>query len=109
MIVDVKMTVRIPPNLHKRLKQRALVSSQSLNSVIIDALQQSVDQDEKLYETQEDHAWRLLREKGLWEPLGPIWDEYLKDASEISHAELREMMKDVPPLSEIIIEDRGPR
>ena len=109
MTVDVKMTVRIPPNLHKRLKIRAQASSQSLNSVIVDALQQSIDQDEKLYETQEEHAWRLLREKGLWEPLGPIWDDYLKDAPEISHEELREMMKGVPPLSKIIIEDRGPR
>ena len=109
MTVDVKMTVRLPNKLHKRLKQRAQSENQSLNAVIVEALQQSIEQEGTVYETQEDQAWRLMREKGLWEPLGPAWDEYLKDAPDISHQELREMLKGVPPLSEIIIEDRGPR
>jgi hypothetical protein len=105
----VKLTLRIPARLHKRLKQRASLSNQSLNTTILEAIEDSISQNVTSYETQEDKLWRKLRESGLWEPLGPEWQKYIEDAPNLTHAEMREMLKGVPPLSEIIIEERGPR
>jgi hypothetical protein len=105
----VKITLRLPSGLHERLKKRARSSNQSLNTIILEAIEDGISQEGMNYESREDKFWRRMREIGLWEPLGREWEEYMKDAPKLTHAELREKLKGVPPLSEIIIEDRGPR
>lgn len=53
---------------------------------------------------------QVIKESGLYEPLGPAWDKFSLDAPELSYAELRQQVGALsPPLSETIIEDRGPR
>jgi hypothetical protein len=105
----VKLTVRIPYRLHEQIKRRAQDADRSLNSMIIETLNHGLDKGITYDDAQDERAWRAIRESGLFEPLSPIWEEEIKDAPEISHEELREMLKGVPPLSKIIIEDRGPR
>jgi hypothetical protein len=61
------------------------------------------------YESEREIMLRSLREHGLVEEPGPRWREYAEKAPEMTHVELREMLKGVPPLSEAIIEDREPR
>ena len=105
----VKLTLRLPPQLHEYLRQRAREEDQSLNKVIVDALWQGLVNETRYPESERDRALRVIRESGLWEPLGPEWQEEIAQAPKISHAELREQLKDVAPLSELIIEDREPR
>jgi hypothetical protein len=106
----VKLTLRLPAALHEKLRQRARASDQSLNTVIVEAMQQGLDAEITYPEESErEKTLRVLRESGLLEPLGPQWLEGLEDVPLLTHAEIREMMKGVPPLSEVIIEDRGPR
>jgi hypothetical protein len=106
---QVKLTVRMPMRLHELLKQRAYTMERSLNSVIIESLWTDVTGVTYPEESERERAIRMLRESGLWQPLGPKWDKYTQEAPEITHAELREKLKGVPPLSKIIIEDRGPK
>jgi len=109
MTQPVKLTLRLPPNLHAQLKQRSRDLNNSLNTIIIETLRSGLTQEQKSSETKEERAWRVIRESGLWEPLGPIWDEEIAKAPDITYEELWEELKDVPPLSEIIIEEREPR
>ena len=105
----VKLTVRIPYRLHEQIKRRAQDADRSLNSIIIETLNNGLDKDVIYDESQDERIWRAVRESGIWEPLSPIWREGIEETPEISHEELHEMLKGVPPLSKIIIEDRGPR
>lgn len=105
----VKLTIRIPYRLHERIKNRARDADRSLNSMIVETLNNGMDRDINYDESQDERIWRAVRESGLFEPLNPIWMEGIEDMPEISHEELQEMLKGVPPLSEIIIEGRGPR
>ncbi|MEW5870424.1 MAG: toxin-antitoxin system HicB family antitoxin [Chloroflexota bacterium] len=105
----VKLTVRLPVRLHERLKQRAEWQDASLNKVIVDALSKGLAEQAPEEESERKRALRVLRESGLWEPMGPEWQAEMAEAPEISHAELREQLKGVPPLSETIIEEREPR
>ena len=105
----IKLTLRLPVQLHERLKQRSRAVNQSLNTVIVETLWEGVAQETTYPRSERDRALRVMRESGLWAPLGPEWREEIDQAPRISHAELREQMKGVPPLSEAIIEDREPR
>jgi hypothetical protein len=105
----IKLTLRLPVQLHERLKQRSQAEDQSLNTVIVETLWQGVTRDTVYPRTDRDLALRVMRESGLWDPLGPEWKEEIAKAPKISHAELREQLKGMPPLSEAIIEDREPR
>jgi predicted transcriptional regulator len=106
---NVRITLRLPSGLHNRLKRRVTRSQRSMNSIIVDAIREGLDRSEYEPETSEDRAWKALRESGLWEPLGKEWLEGIDLENLPTHEELREMLKGVPPLSEIIIQERGPR
>jgi hypothetical protein len=105
----VKLTLRLPAALHEKLRQRAQANSQSLNLTALEAMREGLSQSTISYANDEERVWRALRESGLWEPLGPEWLEGMEDVPVLTHEEIRELMKGVAPLSDIIIEDRGPR
>jgi len=107
----VKLTVRLPAALHQRLRRLARENNLSLNQTIIQAVQQSLDR-EPSGETQSEpeRVLRVLKESGLYDPLGPEWRRFIGDESVLSHEQLREQIGELSPsLSETIIEDRGPR
>ena len=105
----VKMTVRLPAGLHEQLKKRAKTSDWSLNTVVVETLREGLEQEKPASGSERDRVLRLLREYGLIEELGPGWKKTIEQAPKISHAELRERLKGVPPLSELIIAEREPR
>ena len=105
----VKLTVRMPTRLHELLKQRAQTEARSLNKAIIETLWQGLAETSYEQGSERQKVLRAIRESGFWEPLGPEWQEDIAKAPDISHAELRERMKGVPPLSEAIIEERDRR
>lgn len=59
-------------------------------------------------EIEEERFERILLESGLLEPLGPQWFQGLEDVPELTHEDLWELTKGLFPLSETIIEERGP-
>jgi predicted transcriptional regulator len=106
----VKLTLRLPAALHEKLRQRARASDQSLNAVIVEAMQQGLEAVTTYPEESErEKVQRVLRENGLIEPLGSEWKKYTQNAPEISHAALRAMLNGVAPLSDAIIEERDSR
>lgn len=107
MYQGTKLTVRLPAELHKALKNQAHETGTSLNRIVVEALWRSLP--EKPGETDYDRTGRVLRECGLWKPFEPDWYAVDERILNMSHAELREMVGDVGLLSEMIIEDRGLR
>jgi hypothetical protein len=103
----IKLTLRLPIGLHKQLKARAQTEKDSLNQTIIETLRKGIAQETSYQETEREKVQRVIREAGLWEPPGPEWPD-VEDTG-LTHEEIRKMMKGVPPLSEIIIEEREPR
>jgi hypothetical protein len=104
----VKLTVRLPTTLHQVLKERAVEYNVSLNQVMVDTLTAEL-MPEAHEETNGEKFDRVLRESGLLVEMGPEWDRLIGVESEIpSVEEVREMLRGVP-LSDWIIEDRGPR
>jgi hypothetical protein len=106
----IKLTVRFPAALHSRLRRRARENNLSLNQTIIEVVQRGLD-SEPLGEmlSERERVLKVLKESGLYEPLGLGWDKYIKNASEISIDELWAETEGMPPLSEDIIADRGER
>ncbi len=103
----IKLTLRLPSSLHKQLKERAQKVNISLNKTIIETLRRGISQEVTYEESEREKALRVIREAGLWEPLGSEWPD-VEDPG-LTHAEIREMMRGVPPLSDLIIEEREPR
>lgn len=103
----VKLTVRLPGRLHDRLKRRARQSHRSLNALIVESLWLGAVSAEP--ESEADVVRAVLVRSGLWAPLGPEWSDLTRGAEDLGDEELREQLEGVPPLSEVIIEDRGPR
>jgi hypothetical protein len=106
----VKLTLRLPAALHQRLRHQASVNNLSLNQTIIHAVQRGLESetpDEAL--SERERVLRVLKESGLYEPLGPGWRKFMEHASDISIDELWEETSGMPPLSEDIIADRGER
>jgi hypothetical protein len=105
---NVKLTVRLPAALHQRLRYRAREDNLSLNQAIVQAVKRGLDSeppDEAL--SERERVLRVLKESGLYEPLGPGWRKFMESASEIPIDELWEETSGMPPLSEDIIADRG--
>jgi len=75
----------------------------------VETLEEGLEVVKPPEETARERMLRLLREHGMIEEPSPRWNEYAVGAPEMTHAELREMLKGVPPLSQAIIEDREPR
>jgi hypothetical protein len=104
----VKLTIRLPATLHQVLKERAAEYDVSLNQIMVDTLRAELQPDIH-EETDEQKFDRVLRESGLLVEMGSEWDRLIGDESEIpSVAEVREILRGIP-LSDWIIEDRGPR
>lgn len=106
----VKLTVRLPAQLHRALKERAVRYNVSLNQAVVDTLAAELI---AVVEAQTDVEKfdRMMRDKGLLTDSG--WMTEL--AQELGEGEplptleeMRELLRDVP-LSDWIIEDRGPR
>jgi hypothetical protein len=104
----VKLTVRLPKRVHQALKERAEEYDVSLNQALVEALESEL-KPEPVEETEGEKALRVLREAGMLVELGPEWDDLIGDEADIpSIEEVREILKGIP-LSDWIIEDRGPR
>ena len=97
----IKLTVRLPAALHQRLRRRARENNLSLNQTIIQAVQQGLDSespDETL--SERERVLRVLKESGLYDPLGPEWRRFIGDESVLSHEGLRQQIGELsPPLS----------
>ncbi len=105
----VKLTVRLPKHVHQALKERAIEHDVSLNQALVDALQTELAPAAPVEETEGERFERVLRESGLLVEMGPEWDKLIGDEASIPSAEeVRKMLGDIP-LSDWIIEDRGPR
>ncbi len=103
---SVKLTVRLPAELHRALKERAAEYKVSLNQAVVDTLSEQLktaDEEEDLGERFD----RMMREKGLLADTSWV-DDFLPGVEPATLEEAREWLKGVP-LSDWIIEDRGPR
>jgi hypothetical protein len=111
METTVKLTVRLPAALHTRLRRRARENDLSLNQIIIQAVQRGLEsQSPEETLSEREQVFKVLKESGLYDPLGPGWEKFMTDEPVLSHEELWELVGELsPPLSETIIEDRGPR
>jgi hypothetical protein len=105
----VKLTVRLPKHVHQALKERAVEYGVSLNQALVDALETELAPAAPVEETEADKARRVLHETGLLVEMDHKWDHLIGDEADIpSVEEVRKMLGDIP-LSDWIIEDRGPR
>ncbi|MBU0512709.1 MAG: Arc family DNA-binding protein [Chloroflexi bacterium] len=105
----IKLTLRLPLGLHGQIKRSALELNRSLNAMIVETLKKGLTKEITYEETERDKTLRVIRESGLLEPMGPIWDEEIAKAPDITYEELWKEMEGVPPLSEVIIAEREPR
>jgi len=107
----VKLTVRLPAQLHRALKERAVEYKVSLNQVMVDTLTAELAVAPPEEETEAEKFDRVMRESGLladtsW--MSDLAKELLNGKEPPSLEEVRGWLQGVP-LSEWIIEDRGPR
>lgn len=106
----VKLTVRLPAQLHRALKERAVAYDVSLNQAVIDTLAAKLVTPAR-EETDAEKFDRMMRETGLRADTSWIDDlvQELTGGQPLpTLEEVREKLRGVP-LSEWIIEDRGPR
>ena len=107
----VKLTVRLPVQLHRALKERAVAYDVSLNQAMIDTLAVELHVAPTAEETEREKVNRVLREAGLLADTSWMSDlamELLNGEEPVTLEEAREWLRGVP-LSDWIIEDRGPR
>jgi len=107
----VKLTVRLPARLHQALKERAVEYHISLNQAVLNTLEGELFVVPSAEETEYDKVHRVLNEAGLladtsW--MSDLANELLNGEEPPSLEEVREWLAGVP-LSDWIIEDRGPR
>jgi hypothetical protein len=107
----VKLTVRLPARLHRALRERAAEYEVSLNQAVVDALAAELAASPPAEGTEGDRVRRALSEAGLladtsW--MSDVARELLNGEDPPTLEEVRDWLAGVP-LSEWIIEDRGPR
>ena len=107
MTETVKLTLRLPAGLHRRIKERAAAEHYSLNAMLVETIRLGLEKKPPAGEDERTKIRRILREAGLLRSPGPAWPE-VEDTG-LSREELWEMAKDVPPLSELILAEREPR
>jgi hypothetical protein len=107
----VKLTVRLPAGIHQRLKHRAQEENRSLNQIIVHAVEMLLQKSETEYRplSEYDRTMQIIRESGMWEPMGPEWDKYIEGVPDMTADELREALRGIPPVSEVVIAERGER
>lgn len=103
---SVKLTVRLPAELHRALKERAAEYNVSLNQAVVDTLAGQL-LEEKPALTERDRFEQMLREKGLLADTSWV-DDFLPGVEPATLEEAHEWLAGVP-LVDWIIEDRGPR
>lgn len=106
---DIKLTVRLPKEVHDALKQRAGMLEQSLNQTIIAALLRGLAPADDAPGSDRDALVAPLQALGLWAPDASWLPPISRDGVAMDHAALRRAIGAVPPLSEIIMDDRGTR
>jgi hypothetical protein len=107
----VKLTVRLPAELHLALKERAAEYHISLNQAVVDTLAAELVVSPPADETETERFDRMMRKSGLladtsW--MSDLAQELLNGEEPPSLEEVREWLAGIP-LSDWIIEDRGPR
>jgi molybdopterin converting factor small subunit len=102
----VKLTVRLPAHLHRALRERAAEYDVSLNQALVDALAAELAPAPRA-ETEAERFDRMLRESGMLADTSWM-DEFIEGQEVPSLEEVREWLRGIP-LSDWIIEDRGPR
>lgn len=107
----VKLTVRLPAGIHRRLRHRAQEENRSLNQVVVDAVDMLLQKKEPEYPqlSEYERTMQVLRDNDMLAELGPEWDKYIEAAPDVTVEEIREMWEGQAPLSEDIIADRGER
>jgi hypothetical protein len=107
----VKLTVRLPAGIHRRLKHRAQEENRSLNQVVVDAVDMLLQKKEPEYPqlSEYERTMQVLRDNDMLEPMGPEWDKYISGVPEMTIDEIHEALRGVPPLSEVVIAERGER
>jgi hypothetical protein len=103
----VKLTLRLPARLHRALKERAVEYHVSLNQAVVDTLEAELVVAPCAEETERDKVRRVLREAGMLADTSWV-DNVLPGVEPATLEEAREWLRGVP-LSDWIIEDRGPR
>lgn len=103
----VKLTVRLPKHVHQALKERAVEYDISLNQALVDALESELAPTEPIEETEGERLDRVLRESGMLADTSWL-DEFIVGKEIPTREEVREWLRGIP-LSDWIIEDRGPR
>jgi hypothetical protein len=107
----VKLTVRLPASLHHALKERAVEYNVSLNQAVVDTLTAELVVAPPAEETESEKFDRVMRESGLladtsW--MDRLVEEFSAGQPLPTLEEVRDWLDGVP-LSDWIIEDRGPR
>jgi hypothetical protein len=100
----VKLTVRLPATLHQVLKERAVEYNVSLNQILVDTLVAEL-RPETHAESDDEKYDRILQQrlaKTDW------MDRFIQGVELPTPEEARSWLDGVP-LSDWIIEDRGPR
>lgn len=107
----VKLTVRLPSPLHRALKERAVEYKVSLNQAVVATLEAELVVAPPGEETEREKVRRVLREAGMLADTSWMAElaNKLSDGEELpTLEEVRDWLEGVP-LSDWIIEDRGPR
>ncbi len=100
----IKLTVRLPATLHQVLKERAVEYKVSLNQILIDTLVAELEHESHA-ESDEEKYDRILRQR---QAKTDWMDRHIKGVELPTPEEARAWLDGVP-LSDWIIEDRGPR
>jgi predicted transcriptional regulator len=107
----IKLTVRLPVGTHSRLSRRAQEEHRSLNQIIVQAVEvllQKIEVEQQQL-SEYDLTMQVIRASGLWEPMGPEWNKYIDGVPDMTAEEIREALRGIPPVSEIVIAERGER
>jgi hypothetical protein len=100
----VKLTVRLPTTLHRVLKERAIEYNVSLNQILVDTLASELI-PEAPEEGDDEKYERILQRR---QAKTDWMDRFIQGVELPSREEARAWLDGVP-LSDWIIEDRGPR
>lgn len=109
----VKLTVRLPASIHESLEQRAQAQATSLNNQIVEMLKTGLITEDNQELSIRERVIRLLQENRLLAAGDKSWEILasagyaIPEGITFSQAELHEELKEIPPLSAIIIEERG--
>ena len=108
------MTVQIPERLVSALERRAGEEGKEPQAIVDEILEKELNGEATAKPLTERAKGRaLLRELGLTRPVSPeLVKQYVKPRSDEEREAMLKRLQQIsvsPPLSEMIIEDRGPR